>query len=132
MTTTPISPFTPSTPTQIIHFTTSALDFIKRKINQENEERALNLSLKKVGCSGFSYDLSFVNLAKAKELNKVIEEIDDIYIALDPQYLSFFKGTLVDCIQDDFGESLKFTNPNAKGECGCGESFTIDETNNLS
>jgi iron-sulfur cluster assembly protein len=34
-------------------------------------------------------------------------------------------GTEVDFVKQGLNEAFKFRNPNTKGECGCGESFTV-------
>jgi iron-sulfur cluster assembly protein len=31
----------------------------------------------------------------------------------------------MDWVEDDFTAGFVFKNPNAKGSCGCGESFTV-------
>jgi iron-sulfur cluster assembly accessory protein len=81
------------------------------------------LTVKKMGCSGFAYDL--------KQLNK--NEIDNNYILIDEE-INFFVdkkyNNLLNNITmkwDDsssFQKNFIFENPNAKNTCGCGESFT--------
>jgi iron-sulfur cluster assembly protein len=39
--------------------------------------------------------------------------------------LELIDGTEVDFIKEGLNEAFKFRNPNVKGECGCGESFSV-------
>jgi len=46
-------------------------------------------------------------------------------LIVDPESLGLIDGTEVDFVKDGLNEAFKFRNPNVKGECGCGESFTV-------
>ena len=50
---------------------------------------------------------------------------NDLSIVVARANLPLLEGTEVDFIQKDLNEQFVFTNPNATGECGCGESFTV-------
>jgi iron-sulfur cluster assembly protein len=39
--------------------------------------------------------------------------------------LLYLIGSTMDWVEDDFAAGFTFANPNAKGACGCGESFTV-------
>jgi len=39
--------------------------------------------------------------------------------------LAYLDGTEMDFVKEGLNEGFKFSNPNQKGECGCGESFTV-------
>ena len=44
---------------------------------------------------------------------------------VDRDSLGYIDGTEVDFIKQGLNEAFRFRNPNVKGECGCGESFTV-------
>lgn len=73
------------------------------------------------GCSGYSYNLNFVDQPSAKSLKLKKGEID---IEIDPQSLEILNGTEIDFIDTLQESGFKFYNPNASKECGCGRSFS--------
>ncbi|WP_448213794.1 iron-sulfur cluster assembly protein IscA [Colwellia sp. MEBiC06753] len=82
----------------------------------------LRLGIKTTGCSGLAYVLEFVD-----ELNEDDEifNINDVNIIIDGKSLVYLDGVELDFVKEGLNEGFKFTNPNAKGECGCGESFNV-------
>ena len=62
--------------------------------------------------------------AQANDEDKLIK-ISDISIFVDPESMSLIKGTEIDFIDEGLNQVFKFKNPNATGECGCGESFSV-------
>lgn len=82
----------------------------------------LRLGVKTTGCSGLAYVLEFVD-----ELNpddKVFED-HGVKIIIDGKSLVYLDGTQLDFVKDGLNEGFEFNNPNANGECGCGESFNV-------
>jgi iron-sulfur cluster assembly accessory protein len=51
--------------------------------------------------------------------------VADISIIVDPESMTLIKGTEIDFIDEGLNQVFKFKNPNATGECGCGESFSV-------
>ncbi len=49
-----------------------------------------------------------------------------IKVVVDSKSLELIDGTKVDFVKDGMNEVFRFRNPKVKGECGCGESFSID------
>lgn len=82
----------------------------------------LRLGVKTTGCSGMAYVLEFVD-----ELN----EDDEVFkhkgvsVIIDPKSLAYLDGTELDYVKQGLNEGFEFNNPNAKSECGCGESFNV-------
>lgn len=74
------------------------------------------------GCSGMAYVLEFVD-----ELAPEDEVFEDhgVRIVVDPKSLVYIDGTEMDFVREGVNEGFEFHNPNVKGECGCGESFSI-------
>jgi len=55
----------------------------------------------------------------------LVFEDGDLKIYMKLEDRPFLKGIELDCVQEALGQFIKFNNPNAKGECGCGESFSV-------
>lgn len=82
----------------------------------------VRLTTPKRGCSGLAYDLAYVTAAKPGD-EAVKTEGGTLYI--DGGSLMYLIGSVMDWREDDFTAAFVFENPNAKGSCGCGESFTV-------
>lgn len=82
----------------------------------------LRLGVKTTGCSGLAYKIEFVD--QSKEDDQMFES-NGIKIFVDAKSLQFLDGTVLDYTREGIQEGFKFTNPNVKDECGCGESFTV-------
>ncbi|HMT03503.1 MAG TPA: iron-sulfur cluster assembly protein IscA [Burkholderiales bacterium] len=95
---------------------------VKDYILNRGKGIGLRLGVKTTGCSGLAYKLEFVD---AKNADDEEFESNGILIFVDRKSLQYLDGTELDYTKDGFQEGFKFTNPNVKGECGCGESFTI-------
>lgn len=84
--------------------------------------RPIRLKVQGGGCSGFQYDMYFDD-ADPSDLDEVFET-SGISIVVDPISLQYLDGTEVDYQSSLQGEGFKFVNPNVKGTCGCGSSFS--------
>ena len=82
----------------------------------------VKLSTPKRGCSGLAYSVDYVTEAKAFD-----ERIDTPggTLFVDGGSILYLVGSTMDWVEDDFAAGFVFNNPNAKGACGCGESFTV-------
>jgi iron-sulfur cluster assembly protein len=82
----------------------------------------VKLSTPKRGCSGLAYSVDYV--ASADPMDERIETPGgDLYV--DAGSVLYLIGSRMDWVEDDFTAGFVFQNPNAKGACGCGESFTV-------
>ena len=80
------------------------------------------------GCSGLSYTIEYADDIKPfEEVVKVSDEEsgDNFNILIDPKAVMFLLGTEMVYKEDKFKSGFEFINPNEKGRCGCGESFTV-------
>ena len=82
----------------------------------------LRLAVKSTGCSGYAY---VVNYADEVQGDDLVFEDQGVKIIVDKKSLGFIDGTQVDFVKQGLNEAFRFRNPNVKGECGCGESFTV-------
>lgn len=82
----------------------------------------VRLSTPRRGCSGLAYSVDYVTEAKAFD-----ERIDTPggTLFIDGGSILYLIGSTMDWVEDDFTAGFVFANPNAKGACGCGESFTV-------
>lgn len=82
----------------------------------------VHLSTPKRGCSGLAYSVDYIS--KALPMDERIETPGGI-LFVDASSLLYLIGSTMDWVEDDFAAGFVFDNPNAKGACGCGESFTV-------
>jgi iron-sulfur cluster assembly protein len=82
----------------------------------------VKLSTPRRGCSGLAYSVDYVTEAKA--FDEKIETPGGV-LYVDGGSILYLIGSTMDWVEDDFAAGFVFQNPNAKGECGCGESFTV-------
>jgi iron-sulfur cluster assembly protein len=105
-----------------ISLTSSAADRVKSFLAARGHGVGLRLGVRKTGCSGFAY---VVNYADAAKPDDVVFEDHGVKVFVDPSSLSLIDGTIVDFVKQGLNEAFRFRNPNIKGECGCGESFSV-------
>ena len=105
-----------------ISLTESAADRIKTFIAARGHGIGLRLGVRKTGCSGFAY---VVNYADEIAADDVVFEDQGVKVIVDRASLGYIDGTEVDFVKQGLNEAFRFRNPNVKGECGCGESFTV-------
>ncbi len=105
-----------------VTMTPDAANRVKSFITNRGKGLGLRLGIKTTGCSGLAYVMEFVD-----ELNEddTLFSISDVNIIIDGKSLVYLDGIEVDFVKEGLNEGFKFTNPNAKGECGCGESFNV-------
>jgi len=72
------------------------------------------------GCSGFQYQLAF----DAPQPGDQVFEQDGVKVVVDPKSFLYLSGTEIDYVDGLTGAGFTLKNPNAKGSCGCGSSFT--------
>lgn len=82
----------------------------------------VKLSTPRRGCSGLAYSVDYVTEAKPFD-EKIATPGGDFYV--DGASVLYLIGSTMDWVEDDFTAGFTFQNPNAKGSCGCGESFTV-------
>jgi iron-sulfur cluster assembly protein len=101
-----------------------ALQEIKRLIEEHKlpQSAGVRVGVRGGGCSGFSYQLNF-DLSQS-EGDHIFEQ-DGVRVFCDPKSYTFLRGAMLDYTDGLHGRGFHFVNPNSKGSCGCGESFSV-------
>ena len=105
-----------------ISLTETAAAHVRKSLAKRGKGEGLRLGVRTSGCSGKAYVLEFVDAIQPDE---VVFESHGVKLIVDPKSLVFLDGMVLDYTREGLNEGFKFDNPNVKGECGCGESFTI-------
>ena len=82
----------------------------------------VKLSTPRRGCSGLAYSVDYVTQEQAFD-EKITTAGGIFYV--DGGSILYLIGSTMDWVEDDFAAGFQFANPNVKGACGCGESFTV-------
>ncbi|MBN8842152.1 MAG: iron-sulfur cluster assembly accessory protein [Sphingomonadales bacterium] len=82
----------------------------------------VKLSTPRRGCSGLAYSVDYVT--EEQKFDEKIETPGGTFY-IDGASVLYLIGSTMDWVEDDFAAGFVFENPNAKGACGCGESFTV-------
>lgn len=103
-------------------------DKASRKVRQlalkeGRDEPILRVRVVAGGCSGFSYQLAFVD-APAED-DEVIAGTDGVRVLVDPASAPIIAGSTLDFDDALMGGGLRVRNPQAVHECACGESFSV-------
>ena len=105
-----------------ISITENAARHVSQQLASRGKGLGIRVGVKTTGCSGMAYVLEFVD--KLEVGDQVFEE-QGVKIIVDPKSLVYIDGTEMDFVKQGVNEGFEFRNPNAKGECGCGESFSV-------
>lgn len=82
----------------------------------------LRISVNTKGCSGLSYDMTWVPEAG---LGDEVVRDHELTVLVDRKASLFLIGSTMDYEMKALTSGFTFTNPNEKGRCGCGESFHV-------
>ena len=82
----------------------------------------VKLSTPRRGCSGLAYSVDYIS--EETKFDEKIETPGGTFYIDGPSVL-YLVGSTMDWVEDDFTAGFVFANPNAKGACGCGESFMV-------
>ncbi len=105
-----------------ISITPSAVAYLRRQMDRVGAS-ALRLSVNESGCNGYMYELDYVDQPNDGDIASRVAENLTLHVAISD--LALLRGTEIDCVKEGLNSVLKFHNPNAEAECGCGESFSV-------
>ena len=106
----------------LMSLTDTAADRLRDLYAKGRAGQYLRISVSTKGCSGLSYDMSWVD-----EPGPGDEVVTDkgVTVLVDRKASLFLIGTVMDYEVKNLSSGFTFTNPNEKGRCGCGESFHV-------
>ena len=108
----------------VITFTQSAAHHIKQLIQQNPPCQGFRLSIKKGGCTGFSYVPELVEIVSEHDWHW--QDENGFAVFVDSKAVEMVRGTVLDFEDKGMGQAqLRFNNPNIKQACGCGDSFSV-------
>ncbi|MFN2382306.1 MAG: HesB/IscA family protein [Guyparkeria sp.] len=110
---------------QGLNMTEAARKHLERTFADDPAALGLRLGTKKSGCSGFAYVMDVAHDVADDDL---WFDCDGMPIITDPRSLEAIHGSEVDYVVDGLTRMLHVNNPNVEDSCGCGESFTVHET----
>jgi iron-sulfur cluster assembly protein len=105
-----------------ITLTPAAAERVLHFIAERGHGVGLRLGVRKTGCSGFAY---VVNYADEIQGNDRLFSSQGVQVLVDADSLALIDGTEIDFVRHGLNEAFRFRNPNVRGECGCGESFSV-------
>lgn len=105
-----------------ITLTEKAAERVESFLAKRGKGIGLRLGVKTTGCSGMAYTMEFADVLEETD---TVFEAGKVKLIVDPKSLVYLDGTELDYTREGLNEGFKFTNPNEKARCGCGESFTV-------
>jgi iron-sulfur cluster assembly protein len=105
-----------------ITLTPQAADHVSRYLEKRGKGLGLRLGVRTTGCSGMAYKLEYVD---EPNVDDSVFEQHGVKVFIDAKSLPYLEGTQLDYGREGLNEGFKFSNPNEKATCGCGESFTV-------
>lgn len=106
-----------------VTLTPAAQAKVRQFISEEEkpETKSLRVFVEGGGCAGFQYGLT---IDEKRDGDQVFAQ-DGFNVIVDPQSILYLKGISIDYVENLQGQGFKISNPNAKGGCGCGSSFSV-------
>lgn len=106
-----------------VTMTEAAVRHVRKQIEKRGSGIGVRLGIKKMGCSGFGYQIDFIDEAAEDDRVYPVAEGLSVYVGLDA--LPYVRGTRLDYAREGLNSTFKFINPNVQDTCGCGESFSV-------
>lgn len=106
----------------MVTLTEKAVSEVKRIIAEMEGDQYLRVGVRGGGCAGFSYALNLDTETSDKD---IIEEQNGIKIAIDKRSSLYLQDVSIDFHEDFMKRGFVFNNPNSRGKCGCGSSFSM-------
>jgi iron-sulfur cluster assembly accessory protein len=107
---------------RLILLTPAAGVKVRSLAEREANGRYLRVAISGGGCNGLSYKLRFVGETKTGD---ILVRSQGVEVLVDPKSALYLRGTHLDYSDKMIGGGFKFSNPNAKASCSCGESFSL-------
>lgn len=106
----------------LVRLTSDAGAKVAALVAREQQGEFLRIAITGGGCNGLSYKMRFTGEAKRGD---ILVRTGGAQVLVDAKTALYLKGTVLDYSHKMIGGGFKFTNPNAKASCSCGESFSV-------
>ena len=106
----------------LVRLTPAAGAKVTALIAREGQGSYLRLAISGGGCNGLSYKMKFVPEPRRGD---IVVRTAGVAVLVDSKSALFLKGTHLDYSAAMVAGGFKFSNPNAKASCSCGESFSV-------
>jgi iron-sulfur cluster assembly protein len=106
----------------LVKLTPPAGEKVAALIARETQGAFLRIAISGGGCNGLSYKMKFVPAPKRGD---ILVRSSGVDVVVDSKSALYLKGTHVDYSAAMIAGGFKFSNPNAKASCSCGESFSV-------
>jgi iron-sulfur cluster assembly protein len=106
----------------LVRLTGAAGEKVAALIARERSGDFLRIAITGGGCNGLSYKLKFVSEPRKGD---ILVRSAGVPVVVDPKTALYLKGTQLDYSAKMVAGGFKFSNPNAKASCSCGESFSV-------
>ncbi len=106
----------------LVRLTEAAGVKVRSLVAREQQGDYLRVAISGGGCNGLSYKLRF---AKEPRKGDILVRTAGVLVIVDPKTALYLKGTALDFSNKLIAGGFKFSNPNAKASCSCGESFSV-------
>lgn len=105
-----------------ISLTEKAAAQVAKQLIKRGKGIGLKLGVKKSGCSGYAYTLDYAD--ELQDNDRIFEQFG-VKVIVNTDDFEFLNGMELDYRREGINEAFQFNNPNVKGMCGCGESFSV-------
>ena len=106
----------------MITITEIAATKIKNQLERRGKGVGIKVGVKTTGCSGLAYVLEYVDTPQTTDQ---CFDCTGCRVFVDPKSCAYLQGVTVDYVRQGLNEGFKFSNPNERDRCGCGESFRV-------
>ena len=106
----------------LVQLTQAAGSKVAALIAREAQGEFLRIAITGGGCNGLSYKMKFASSPKRGD---ILVRTANTQVVVDPKTALYLKGTHLDYSAAMVAGGFKFSNPNAKASCSCGESFSV-------
>lgn len=110
----------------MIHLSQAAIREVSRlKSKQPGENSLFRLGVAAGGCCGFYYTMTFDRTVTERDR---VYEFDRLQIVVNLESLKYISDLTIDYSEDLMGGGFRFHNPQANSNCGCGHSFSVENS----
>jgi iron-sulfur cluster assembly protein len=106
----------------LVKLTPAAGEKVRALVAREAQGEFLRVAISGGGCNGLSYKMKFVPAPKRGD---IVVQTAGVPVVVDSKSALYLKGTHLDYSSAMISGGFKFSNPNAKASCSCGESFSV-------